>query len=191
MRIIAGRFKGLRLPSPRGLAVRPTAERVREAVFSVLGAVVTDAHVLELFAGSGAFGLEALSRGAASVVFVDKDPKVTERLAETVRSFGVTDRVSVSTGDATQAVRAFLRRGWKFGIVFLDPPYGNRLIPELFAGGEFPGLVAEDGIVVTEREARTSEPVSPPSFNRLFCRKYGDTLIEMFQHEQSRWKGGQ
>ena len=186
MRIIAGRFRGLRLPAPKGSAVRPTAERVREAVFSMLGTAVAHARVLDLFAGSGSFGLEALSRGAASVVFVDKDPKVTEQLTRTVAAFGAIDGVSVFTMDSFLAVRVFLRRGWKFEIVFVDPPYGNQLISRVFSLREFPGLFALDGIVVTERETRGSEELVAASFRRVSSRKYGDTLIDMFRYEESR-----
>src|SRR4030042_4154722 len=123
MRIIAGRFRGLRLPAPKGSAVRPTAERVREAVFSMLGTAVAHARVLDLFAGSGSFGLEAVSRGAASAVFVDKDPKVTERLTRTVAAFGLADGVSVFTLDAFRAVKVLPRRGWQFEMVFPAPQY--------------------------------------------------------------------
>jgi 16S rRNA (guanine(966)-N(2))-methyltransferase RsmD len=186
MRIIAGRFRGLRLPALRGSAVRPTAERVREAVFSMLGTEVVDARVLDLFAGSGSFGLEALSRGAVSVVFVDKDRKVTERLALTIKAFGATDGASVFTMDAFEAVRVFFREGSKFDIVFLDPPYGDRLISRVLSLREFPGLVEPEGIVVTERETRGPEERVPASFRRVSSRKYGDTLIEVFRYEESR-----
>ena len=123
MRIIAGRFKGVRLPSPRNKSVRPTTDRVREALFSALGDAVQDSRVLDLFAGTGAFGFEAVSRGAESVVFVDQDRLVTKLLSQTAGSLNVQDRVVILTLTASQAIAKLAGLGRKFGIVFLDPPY--------------------------------------------------------------------
>ena len=100
MRIISGRFRGRRLPSLRGGTVRPTTERVREAVFSTIGTAIEAAQVLDLFAGTGAFGFEALSRGASRVVFVDKNRKVAGIIAETAGILGVKDQVKIVVMEA-------------------------------------------------------------------------------------------
>ncbi len=183
MRIIAGRFKGSRIPSPRGTGVRPTADRVREALFSVLGTVVEGAHVLELFAGTGAFGLEALSRGAGSVVFVEQDRKTAEALSRTVRSFGIEDCVSILKMDAVRTLKVLADQGRVFGIVFMDPPYSSDLILAVVSSDAFPGLLEPEGLVIVEREAGESELELPSAFSKRFSRNYGGTVLEIFHRD--------
>jgi 16S rRNA (guanine966-N2)-methyltransferase len=180
MRIIAGRFKGARFPSPPGRGVRPTSDRVREALFSTLGSVVVGSRVLDLFAGSGAFGIEALSREAESVVFVEKDRKVAEALRKTVGSFSVEDSVEILNMDAVRAVGRFEREGQRFGLVFLDPPYGKGLISRLASSGLFSNIIEPDGLVIVERRASSAAESLPSNFEMHFSRRYGSTLVEIF-----------
>ncbi len=130
MRIIAGRFKGLRLPSPRKQGVRPTTDRVREALFSTLGHEVEDSRVLDLFAGTGAFGFEALSRGAASVVFVDDDRQVTHTLITTCDALRVVDQVRILTMSADQAVQTARRLREEVHNRLSRPAIRNRMGPK-------------------------------------------------------------
>jgi len=120
MRIIAGEFRGRRLAAPEGTATRPLLDRVREALFSTLGDLVDGARVLDLFAGSGALGLEALSRGAALARFVEADRRVLRQLVANVEALGVEERVEATLGDALDA-RTWGAAGSE--LVFLDPPY--------------------------------------------------------------------
>ncbi len=180
MRIIAGRFKGIRLPSLRGKAVRPTMERVREAVFNILGPVVEGARILELFAGSGAFGFEALSRGAASAVFVDEDKKVTAGLAQTARMLGLIDRISILAIDASRALNKLAQAGEKFSIIYLDPPYATEWIATVMNHPSLITLLAADGVLVVEKGIHTPESPLPDLLHKRLARQYGDTLVEMF-----------
>ena len=180
MRIIAGRFKGARLRPPKRKTVRPTSDRVREALFSAMGQVVEGARILDLFAGTGALGLEALSRGAESVTFVERDRKMAAALAETVESLGVSHIASVVNLDALQAVRRLKRAASTFEIVFLDPPYAGRWIERLIANDEFLSLIDKGGLVVLESDTAGPSTEIPGALNRRFSRKYGGTLIEIY-----------
>jgi 16S rRNA (guanine966-N2)-methyltransferase len=185
MRIIAGRFKGLRLPSPRNQGVRPTTDRVREALFSTLGLVVEGSSVLDLFAGTGAFGFEALSRGAASVVFVDNDRRVIQSLVRTCDTLQIKDQVRIMTMSAGQAVKKLAQSEENFTIVFLDPPYGSEWIPKILCNPFFVDLFDRNGLLIIEREEKASEPATPEGFSREFGRKYGGTLVEIFRYHGS------
>ena len=145
MRIIAGRFKGMRLPGPRSKAVRPTTGRVREAVFNILGPLVEGASILELFAGTGAFGFEALSRGAASAVFVDKDKKAAATIAQSARMLGLGDRIGVLAMDASRALDKLTQAGEKFSIIYLDPPYATEWIAKVINHPGLTALLAAEG----------------------------------------------
>jgi 16S rRNA (guanine966-N2)-methyltransferase len=179
MRITAGRFKGMRLPSLRGKTVRPTTERVREAVFNILGPVVEGARILELFAGSGAFGFEALSRGAASVVFVDKDKKVAATIAETAGMLGLQDSCRILIMDASRAMEKLARANERFSIVYLDPPYGTGWIAKIMNAPALICLFAADGVLLVEKGIHTPDSPLPDAFRKRLVRQYGDTLIEI------------
>jgi len=183
VRVVAGEFRGRRIAAPRGERTRPTADRVREALFSMLGDV-SGAHVLDLYAGSGALGIEALSRGAASAVFVERDPRAADVIERNLRSLGLEEQVL-----RRDAVR-FLRAGSgkritpaqagpapscpTFDLVFCDPPYdsASRLAGPL--AEHLPALTSADARIVTESDKRN--PLELP-FRLLTERTYGDTRI--------------
>ncbi|MEW6351165.1 MAG: 16S rRNA (guanine(966)-N(2))-methyltransferase RsmD [Thermodesulfobacteriota bacterium] len=181
MRIIAGRFKGHRIVSPRGSKVRPTTERVREAMFSHIGDAVRGVRILELFAGTGAFGFEALSRGARSVVFVENDPATARQARRVAESLGAEAEVSILELDARVAVQILTRKKERFGIVFLDPPYESDWITQLVVSPGLPDLVERGGLLVWERQARSVDLPLPSRLERRFSRRYGNTLVEMFE----------
>jgi 16S rRNA (guanine966-N2)-methyltransferase len=168
VRVVAGEYRGRRLVAPRGMRTRPTADRVREALFSMLGDV-SGARVLDLYAGSGALGIEALSRGAASAVFVERDPRAAAVIERNLTSLGLEEEVL-----RRDAVR-FLRAGvGTFDLVFCDPPYdsASRLAGPL--AEHLPALISEHARIVTESDKRT--PLELP-FPLLTERTYGDTRI--------------
>jgi 16S rRNA (guanine966-N2)-methyltransferase len=172
LRVVAGSFKGRRLVAPRGARTRPTADRVREALFSMLGEV-GGARVLDLYAGSGALGIEALSRGAESATFVDRDPRAVAAIERNLASLGLEARV------ARQDVLRFLARtDGAFDLVFCDPPYDSatRLAGPL--AERLPALIAEDARIVTESDKRN--PLVLP-FPLLVERTYGDTRIAIHE----------
>ncbi len=176
MRITGGRLAGRRLRVPRA-DVRPTADRVRESLFARLGDL-EGRRVLDLFAGSGALGFEALSRGAASVVFVDFSQKVIDTLRENAAALRVSDAVVLQRGEAS-AVLGRLTGTPPFDLVFLDPPYaGAGLAAALRALAESP-LLAPDALVVAESDRR-HPPAPIEGLAAIDERRYGDTLITWF-----------
>jgi 16S rRNA (guanine966-N2)-methyltransferase len=174
MRVIAGRYKGRRLQAPPGLNTRPTSDRVREALFSILGARVEDARVLDLFAGSGALGIEALSRGAREATFVDNAAPAIRALEANLRDLDAAATV------VRAEVRRFLggasRSGRQYDLVFLDPPYrlAATLGPEL--SEPLGGVLAESAAVVAESDHRVPLVLDLPMHDE---RRYGDTLIRI------------
>jgi 16S rRNA (guanine966-N2)-methyltransferase len=165
---VAGEFRGRRLSAPRGLRTRPTADRVREALFSMLGDV-SGARVLDLYAGSGALGIEALSRGAASVVFVERDPRAAAVIERNLASLGLEQQVV-----RQDAIRFLARARGMFDLVFCDPPYDSapRLAGPL--AERLPALTNEDARIVTESDKRSPLELPLPLLTE---RTYGDTRI--------------
>ncbi|WP_344168261.1 16S rRNA (guanine(966)-N(2))-methyltransferase RsmD [Pilimelia columellifera] len=179
-RIVAGVYGGRRLAVPAGDRTRPTADRVREALFSALESLVDfdGARMLDLFAGSGAVGLEALSRGAEHALLVEADPKVLRVLRENIATLGVADVASVAAGKV-QTVLAAGPPGAGYGVVFVDPPYAvdeAELDAVLAALGERDWL-APDAVVVVERSRRSPEPTWPRGVEPLSGRRYGETAV--------------
>jgi 16S rRNA (guanine966-N2)-methyltransferase len=180
LRVIAGLYGGRRLGAPRGDATRPTSDRVREALFSILGPL-DDATVLDLFAGSGALGIEALSRGARHVTFVDSAPAAVSAVEANLAALGVPRAdVAVRRQDAHAFTRGARSARQHYDLVFLDPPY--RLAPEL--GRELSPalaeLIAADGRIVCESDRRAPVELDLPLTDE---RRYGDTLIRIHEPE--------
>ncbi len=173
MRVISGSRRGATLRAPRGLDVRPTSDRVREALFSVL-ADVTGARVLDLFAGSGALGIEALSRGAADAVFVDRFPASLAAVRANLSALHLAGEVHA--GDALRFLTTAREGGRQYDLVFIDPPYrqARALGPELSAS--LPSVLSAEARVVVESDRRTPLELELPLG---FERRYGDTLIRI------------
>ena len=184
MRIIAGQFRGRALASvgkgDRGAHLRPTTDRVRESLFSMLsggrfGDPITDARILDLFAGTGALGLEALSRGAALAVFVDDGRTAQRLIRENIRKCGAEEKARLLARDATRLPD---NSGAPFSLVFCDPPYGKGLGEKALAAAHSGGWLASGALIVWEE----SGPVDPPEgLRRLDERRYGDTLIDLLE----------
>ena len=168
MRVVAGEFKGRRLSAPRGVVTRPTADRVREALFSML-ADVSGARVLDLYAGSGALGIEALSRGASEAVFVERDARAVAAIRRNL------DAIQVAADVRQEDALAFVRRATgPYDLVFADPPYdfASRVAGPL--AEHLPRITSEGALMVTESDKR--KPLELP-FPLLTERTYGDTRI--------------
>ena len=175
MRVVAGRARGRVLQAPAGTATRPTTDRVREAVFNILSSMdaIEGAPVIDLFAGSGALGIEALSRGAASVTFVDHDRLATEAIAANLAVLGDDRHLGqVVRAEALGWVRR-LGPGSMAGLVFADPPYAWARWPELLGS-----LAAVAGLVVAESGAAVP---SIPAWETVTERRYGSTLITILR----------
>jgi 16S rRNA (guanine966-N2)-methyltransferase len=177
VRIIAGSRKGSRIFAPPGKDTRPTSDRAREAAFMLIGPV-DGARVLDLFAGSGAMGLEALSRGAERVVFVETDRdaiRTIDRNLEKLRLTGAT----VLQQDATQALAAEAAAGRRYDLVLVDPPYEMFSSLQNRLSAYLPAVLADDGVVVVETAER-NEPELPPLAKRT-SRRYGRARITTFE----------
>jgi 16S rRNA (guanine966-N2)-methyltransferase len=177
MRVVAGELGGRRLLAPRGHRVRPTSDRVREAIFSALGDV-SGATVADLYCGTGALGIEALSRGAAKATLVDRD---TRAALGNVRNLGLEERAQLVRADLVRWVSDTAGRGDTYDLVFLDPPYrlAARLGPEI--DKHLPRLLAEGGRVIVESSA--ARPLALESLPRLRERRYGGTLVAFHGEE--------
>ncbi len=178
MRIIAGTFGGRRLFPPKGPAIRPTADRVREAIFSIIGPAVAGAEVLDLFAGTGAMGLEALSRGASRATFVDQSRHAVQLIRLNVELCGMVDRTSVIQGSVDQVIRRLAAQREAFDLIFIDPPYGRNTIQQTLP---ILGEVARpETIVVAEHGSRDLLPVQLQEWSQTGERHYGDTMVSFY-----------
>jgi 16S rRNA (guanine966-N2)-methyltransferase len=180
MRIIAGSRKGARIFAPKGSDTRPTGDRVREAAFNLIGpGRVEDANVLDLFAGSGAMGLEALSRGASHATFVESDRDACRAINRNLDKLGL-EGATVLCQDALSALRGDARGGRRYDLVLVDPPYRrfsslqNALIQHL------PEILEADGLLVLETAA-AEEPELPLAVRTT--RRYGSARLTVFEHE--------
>jgi 16S rRNA (guanine966-N2)-methyltransferase len=175
VRIVAGELRGRKLVAPPGDVTRPTADRVREALFSILGDV-SGLRVLDLYAGSGALGIEALSRGAAAAVFVDSSQAAVTAIRRNLTELGL--EAPVQRRDALAYLAAFAG-GDPYDLVFADPPYDSalRVGPDL--AERLPPILSEDAVIVTESNKRA--PLELP-FPLLRERSYGDTRIAVHRH---------
>lgn len=181
MRIVAGKYGGRKLVAPKGRGVRPTLEKVREAIFDTLGPRLEGAVVLDLFAGSGAMGFEALSRGAARVVFVEAEPRPIDAIRENAASFGVDrDSMNILFMTALNAIRRLSAGPERFDVVFVDPPYESGLYEETMLELQMSGIVVSGGTVAVEHARRFNvDPVYGPLLMKK-DRRYGDTCVAYY-----------
>ena len=180
MRVIAGRYGGRRLKAPKGKTTRPTSDRVREALFAMLGDI-DDERVLDLFAGTGALGIEALSRGARQAVFVERDRGAIEAIEANLAALGLDgEQAQLRREDVDQALKGARKRKETYDLILIDPPYGRAL--ELGPGlsAALPALLAPGARVVLESDRR--QPLGL-ELAREKERRYGDTTIAIHRHE--------
>lgn len=206
MRVVAGSLRGRRIELPKSVSVRPTSGRVREAIFSTLNGLVEwqELAVLDLYAGSGLLGIEALSRGARSATFVERDAKVAELLSGNLERLGISETARVIVGEVEKRLGSWSKENGgitkaatKFGLIFADPPYaespGERLVPLLAASG----AVGEGAVLVVEEAAtapRSASEEPPPAADRalrggalrpihLTTRRYSGTEVTYYRFE--------
>jgi len=186
MRIVGGRHRGRRLLAPPGDTVRPTSDRAREALFNILshGRLAADgipfagAAVLDAFAGTGALGLEALSRGAGEAIFIERDPEAVAVLRRNVASLGESARAEIVPGDATRPFRARV----ECAVAFIDPPYQSGLAAPALEALDRAGWLAPDGLAIIELGAR--EELAPPAGFALFNeRVYGAARLVFLRRD--------
>ncbi len=184
MRLTGGLDRGRKLRAPRGATTRPTGAKVREAIFNILGPLTDDTvAVLDLFAGTGALGMEALSRGAHAVTFVERDGRALAALQRNLREMGLHDRARVIGATVRQAIKQLSADTVRFGWVFMDPPYAaGEVVPvmEMLCGSP---LLASGAVIIVEHDKRHEPPESAGSLYLTDRRYYGDTGLSFYRRE--------
>ncbi len=181
MRVLAGTLKGQRLVTPRGRTTRPTADQVRIACLDTLMPYLEAGDFLDLFAGAGGVGIEALSRGAPSAVFVEQDALALRALRDNVERLGLRDRAQVMRDDAARAVERLAAGGRRFSVVCTDPPYDSpRAAPALAALADG-GVLLSGALVVVQHGTKTPPPDSPGVLALWKARRFGDTTLTFFR----------
>lgn len=181
MRIVAGSARGRPIVGPKGKGIRPTADRVRETLFNVLGQFLDGEQVLDLYAGTGALALEALSRGAGRAVLVDQDREAVQLCRRNAEGTGFTGQVEVLHRPVSKAVVELGRAGRKFDLVFADPPYAAHVVQQILEGVEENHLLGGSGTVVIEHDRREEAPVEHGRLRKVDERRFGDTVVSIFR----------
>ncbi len=185
MRIASGKYKGREIQAPPGKATRPVLSRVRQAIFNTAGAAVEGARVFDPFAGSGAFVIEALSRGAASAVAVDLDAAAVRAIRANLARCRVTEPVEIYRNDAFDAVAKLAARGARFELIAIAPPYWKGLQERALAAIDEADLLAPGGLLFVQRDEK--EPPCPPALARLVrvkVKEYGNTVVEWYERRE-------
>lgn len=184
MRVIAGKCKGHRLTAPKGSLVRPALDQVKEAIFNILFDV-SDKAVLDLFAGSGSIGIEALSRGAAHATFVEHNTAAHRSIIDNLRKCGLEDSATVYRIDVARAIRRLDKCDERFDLIFVDPPYLKDLVNPTLVQLGASKLVHDGSIVIIEHHPK--EPIAKiPGMTLTETRKYGQTLISFVHKTPAR-----
>lgn len=181
MRVLAGALKGRRLVTPRGSTTRPTADQVRTALMDTLAPRLPGARILDLFAGAGGVGLEALSRGAAHATFVERDARALQALRANVETLGVGAQARVERADVRAALDRFARGDARFDVVFLDPPYDEDLVTPTLERLGAGTVVASDGIVIAQHFAKQPPPDVLGRLHAYRTRRFGETTLTFFR----------
>jgi 16S rRNA (guanine966-N2)-methyltransferase len=186
MRIIAGALKGRRLVTPRGAATRPTADQVRIALMDTLTPRLPEARVLDLFAGAGGVGLEALSRGAGHATFVERDARALAALRANVEALGLGALARVRRGDVLRELPALYEAGERFDVVFLDPPYEAGLVAatlQALGGG---GLLMNEAVVVAQHFTKQAPAATVGALATFRARRFGETTLTFYRAGPAR-----
>lgn len=182
VRVVAGSAKGRPLKSVPGMGTRPTTDKVKEAIFSMIGPYFDGGAVLDLFAGTGGLGIEALSRGMERAVFIDMESKSIETVKVNLKSTGFESNAEIYRNEAGRAIKALEKRKYIFDLVFLDPPYrmknGDALMTEMATRG----LLSAGALLVLEYESNYTYPEEISGFLHLRTAKYGETAVSIFEY---------
>jgi len=181
VRIIAGALKGRRLVTPKGATTRPTADQVRIALMDTLTPRLPDARVLDLFAGAGGVGLEALSRGAAHATFVERDPRAVAALRENVTTLGVGAIARVRRADVLRELSALYQAGERFDVVFLDPPYDTNLGETTLQALGDGGLLLAEALVIAQHFTKRAPAPTVGALAAFRTRRFGETTLTFYR----------
>jgi 16S rRNA (guanine(966)-N(2))-methyltransferase RsmD len=185
MRIVSGSAGGLHLKVPKGHKMRPTADQVREAIFNILTSrfSLTDIAVLDLFAGTGALGIEALSRGARSAVFIDASPEAQRIIQENLRATGLRRQGRILRSYAAKGIKVVAEQGLRFGGVFLDPPYDEGWVDKTLRALASSAILEPSAWVVVEHSLHEEGAETYPPLALTDRRRYGTTGVSFYQRQ--------
>jgi len=180
MNIIGGIHKGRTISMPKGAKIRPTSNKVREALFSILSNRVIDAEVLDLFAGSGSLGIEALSRGAARSIFIDNNINCIKIIRYNIKDLELLPQSKIMQLDAMQGIKK-LSTDTKFDLIFLDPPYFNDWIKKALIKIDQYDILKTLGLAVCEHHKKELLPEKIGRLTRFKENRYGDTVLSFYR----------
>ncbi len=190
MRIIRGTSRGKKLRTLRSQAIRPTSDRVKESIFNILGEEIDGKHVLDLFAGTGNLGIEALSRGATRTVFVEKEKLAVDLIKKNLSHCGFDDGFHIITGEVERAIRHLHRKGEVFDLIFMDPPYRRGLVQKTLGILQAHPLHHEGSILVIEHDRRETLSESTEGWTLARKRQFGDTVVSFIAPSGKRFSKG-
>jgi 16S rRNA (guanine966-N2)-methyltransferase len=188
MRVISGTAKGIHLKAVPGMSTRPTTDKVKEAIFSMIGPYFLGGNVLDLFAGTGALGIESLSRGMAKAIFIDQDRKSIHTIQQNLTLTRMTDQAEVYHNDALRALKTLRNRQITFDLIFLDPPYRFKQMEEIMEKILAYQLFSNEAFVVAEHDASYVLATSFAGLEQVRKAIYGDSAITIYQY-RSNLKG--
>lgn len=180
MRIISGKARGKKLKPPEGDHIRPTLDRVKENLYNMIGLSVRDAVVLDLFSGTGGIGIEAISRGAEKVYFVDNNKNSYELTKHNVKISNLQDSAVILNMEAESALLKFEKQGLKFDMIFLDPPYNKGIVQKILQQLEKYNIMQDKGIVIVETDRDEETPEKLGKFFKLKEKSYSSTKITFY-----------
>lgn len=183
MRVISGTAKGRPLKAVPGSGTRPTTDKVKEAIFSMIGPYFEGGQALDLFAGTGGLGIEALSRGIDRAIFVDLEPKSIEVVRHNVQAAGVADRAEIYRNEATKALKALMKREARFDLVFLDPPYKLKNVDELMLDMADKQLLNVGATIMVEHDSDHAYPDELPGFRCGKKAVYGEIAVTIYHYD--------
>lgn len=181
MRVISGTAKGRSLKAVPGISTRPTTDKVKEAIFSMIGPYFDGGQVLDLFAGTGGLGIEALSRGMDKAVFIDIEKKSIDTIQHNLQVAGLKDQAEIYRTDAARALKALAKREQQFQLVFLDPPYKMKVIVDLINAMEVQAIIEANTTIVVEHDAKDVLDDVIGGFEQQRRADYGDTAVTIYK----------
>jgi 16S rRNA (guanine966-N2)-methyltransferase len=184
VRVVSGICKGRPLKAVPGSTTRPTTDKVKEALFNMIGPFFDGGIGLDLFAGSGGLGLEALSRGLEKVIFIDRESKAIQVIHENIKACKFEDQVEVYRNDAERALKALIKREIRFDYIFLDPPYKKQQLVSLMEKMDHQNIVNPDGIIVCEHSFDVELPKTVGKFDQIKHEKYGMIAITIYKQAE-------
>ncbi|MGM9966687.1 MULTISPECIES: 16S rRNA (guanine(966)-N(2))-methyltransferase RsmD [unclassified Rummeliibacillus] len=184
MRVIAGERKGMPLKAVSGMTTRPTTDKVKESLFNILGPFFEGGVALDLFAGSGGLGIEALSRGMEKAIFIEKDGRAFHNLKENISKCRYEECTEVYRNDATRALKLLIKREVQADLIFLDPPYKKHQYYEMVEDIVSNGVISKEGTIVCEHDTETDLPDAFINFHKFREEKYGGTIISFYRLDE-------